>query len=146
MFVCGARVCVLSSDGLFLVNIRTPPPPPPPPREGSTLGCQIRSFIVSSPNSRQRGRNPSAGTQRGPGVSDQITAGQEAEARGGGGRGRGFRPQLTLMNVPVQYRKKTPQKQKENEVNAYVNKTKSTRGQDLANPNLCIAEIFNVFK
>lgn len=48
------------------------------------------------------------------------------------------------MNVPVQYRKNKGQKQ--HEVNANVNETKSTRGQDLANQTLFVAEIFNVFK
>lgn len=76
MFVCGARVCVLSSDGLFLVNIRTPPPPPP----GGGVAPRLRDQILH----RRRGRNPSAGTQRGPGKSDEIIGGQEAEARGGG--------------------------------------------------------------
>lgn len=44
------------------------------------------------------------------------------------------------MNVPVQYHKKKGQKENE------VNKTKSTRGKDLANQTLFVAEISNVFK
>lgn len=66
-----------------------------------------------------------------------------------GGRGRGFCLHLAFMNVPTSTVSQSQKKKKKSrniyyEVNAYVNtlKTKSTRGQDLANQNLFIAEIF----
>lgn len=133
--MCGARVCVLSSDGLFLVNIRTPLALP---RVHPRLRDQILHRVLSELS--MEGKH-----QPGP-TEDPARAERSSRDRKQRRRGAGLRIPSATHSYECTSAVSQKKGQKENEVNANVNKTKSTRGKDLANQTLFVAEISNVFK
>lgn len=79
---------------------------------------------------------------------DSVGTGCEVAHRTQGDGGRGFCLHLASMNVPTSVSIAIAKNRNiYYEVNVYVNtlKTKSTRGQEIANQNLFIAEIFKMF-